>query len=1602
MKKQGRLISLILSACFLMSAAGISASGAEAEPLIDLDVSGYLQSEMKGVTNQGSSQTAAVAVTSDSAAAITKHEFVNVQNQSVPYLTIHGAKQKERALRVADTALANRSYTAEFWVKRESTQWSYFLSLLGFDGNGECYAEQSVYIFSSDHNALLIRAGSKGSQNGAGNWAKDEWLHLVVTRSLTESGANTKTAGGLYFNGVNYNDSNATAETVTESSAGVIVGAYAQTDHVCSSISVASLKIYDGILTADEMKAHYAAEKDMFVAAAAPEITAVSPADGSEIYTHGAAFTLDFNTVLDEATLAEGIVLQNSAGERVSLDALTLSTDGKSVKASVSRLEADTYTLSVTEKLTSIGGLACAPSAYTYQAKRMNLTADFNDLAVWGDWAVGEEKSATELAAKTPWLKGQASVNGAYGVSRFMLTEDGGLTFRWTDGAGTSTYQSQMYIQQESAVTCGTVVYTFNIKHGPQKGGSTRQCVYIMGETGKTQNTVEPMGTALRNGSTQATISKAQADSDGYFPLQYVLTSDTPQSDWQYTVYCGEKSIMTGTLSRSEFGGIGGIRLYNYADGGNETVTNDITIKNVRAEYIGAALQATAGDYDAETQTLPLIFNAAPSAVTEEQLCVKHENGALVNCTVQRGASPRAYVVSFPFGLPFDGTYTLQLSGLTYADSAVTFDDTVTFTGQASPTALYNIRFLNEAGEEIRVLDDAASLTISYQATGVSGNERMLLAAYGESVVQQLRSAPLQASGSVTVPIAADTKQVKAFVWNLADLRPVFRAQTIGVSQSYQPEPSPLRISGAVYNVENTPIAYLEGQNGITAKARLSAGEPPENLTAVLTLLRGTTAAWTDSAAITFDSTGRADVALGLQVAAQSGDTLLFTITDGTTTYFKKTIGYENPANIVDVLLVIGQSNALGQGGNAYESLKPETGTVYYNTMGDTTLSTSGNAGWDSALAKTWHEQTGRTVLLVKAAWGGTGFPTKPDMETGVPSQWGSSTYGYWNPGNSGSLTEQPYDCYTLAKNRYAAAVSSIDRTKYTVGRCVYFWNQGENENGSYTAQMYEEAFLQLHEKLITEFGTEDTRLTCGGILPVRSSYSKGFPNLQLTGPRVAQYHMGKTRTDLQIVMDATEYWNSDTAIRAWFRKTYANAAYPGSSMPSAWSDIMNTDNVHYKQLAMNEFGIEAAENMLTYLGGGNAADGIDLITPSGLVNCQNGGSITLTQEGAIPVLPASCGQNGSFAVSGTAAVLNENGVLVPQKALQNDYAVLTVSVAGQADMTFRVYSPLRDESISIAPVPDNKSAIYTLTTDDNYAETQAFLNTKLRALGLKGTMGLIADYMGQSGKMTWDEAAAYVADGDTWGVANHTKAHKQSSFASLSATELETEINGGRAALRQHFPTEKILGLYTPGGITSSQIVQKAAEQHACLRLAGGGNNPLPMTESGLYSLSARAVGNWVNTTAAQMNGWLDSAISGGEWLVEMWHGIGENDAAGWGGNISEAAANTHLEYVAQKNNEGLIWVTTLDEACVYAMQRLKSRLSLLEKTDSSITFVLTDDLDDTLYDAALTVNIILPDGWTNAAASQNGQMLKTTVAEGRLSLTIRPDSGSVTVIKQ
>ena len=129
------------------------------------------------------------------------------------------------------------------------------------------------------------------------------------------------------------------------------------------------------------------------------------------------------------------------------------------------------------------------------------------------------------------------------------------------------------------------------------------------------------------------------------------------------------------------------------------------------------------------------------------------------------------------------------------------------------------------------------------------------------------------------------------------------------------------------------------------------------------------------------------------------------------------------------------------------------------------------------------------------------------------------------------------------------------------------------------------------------------------------------------------------------------------------------------------------------------------------------------------------------------------------------------------------------------------------------------------------------------------------------------------------------------------------------------------------------------------------------------------------------------------------MWHGVGDVDAASWGGNTSEANAKAHLEYVAKKMEEGKIWVTTLDEAAVYITQYNNAKITMISNSGDEMEFSLTDTLQDKIFDAELTVNIKSPMGYENATASQGGKTLETSVSDGILTLNVKPDGDNIKV---
>lgn len=745
---------------------------------------------------------------------------------------------------------------------------------------------------------------------------------------------------------------------------------------------------------------------------------------------------------------------------------------------------------------------------------------------------------------------------------------------------------------------------------------------------------------------------------------------------------------------------------------------------------------------------------------------------------------------------------------------------------------------------------------------------------------------------------------------------------------------------------------------------------------------------------VSADDNGKVEASFEITDLPEGNEELVLQVYAGGELLLSKRAARVAQDKIVDVILVAGQSNALGQGGDAGLSIKPEEGTVYYQQMGDTTLSTSGNKGWDSALGKTWHDMTGHTVLIVKAAFGGTGFPSLP----GTSPEWGSDAFGYWNPDNTatGSM-----NCYKMAKDRYATAIASIDTSKYTIGKCVYFWNQGENENGYYNAQQYYDAFMELHNAITTEFGVEGARPAFGGILPIRSNYADGFPNLELTGPRTAHYYMGGNENDIFLVTDANEHWSSDKNIADYFKSKYPDGNYP-VSMPKAWADVVQSDNVHYRQQPMNEMGKEAAASMLAHLEQSKTTNGIRLVTPTGIEYYTNGDSIRLTEEGVIPIIDPAVGDRiASCTVVGSAASIDEFGVLTAQPAVDGEYAVLEVVTENGAERSFNVYSPI--SMISIASIKDNCDGAYTLSVDDGNSYTANFLDKELKANNMTASMVLVPGWIGvDETVMTWKEAQALVNCDDTvWSVVNHTMNHI-SNFQNCNDDALiESEINGSRTLLKEKFPNQSILSIVTPGGASSTKIMNKVKEQHLGFRTTGGGNMAIPNGMDGFYNIKCNPVGVYYNTNLTQMNGWIDNAIANGQWCVEMWHGV-DDDQAGWGGNIAGSIAKSHIQYAAQKMNEGKLWVTTLDGMIAYTAQRLKAKVVFVSRDDDSISFRLESELTDLDYDTELTVNIALPQGWSNGEVYSDGKLVDSSVENGVLTVNVRVNSGEISVMKK
>ena len=152
---------------------------------------------------------------------------------------------------------------------------------------------------------------------------------------------------------------------------------------------------------------------------------------------------------------------------------------------------------------------------------------------------------------------------------------------------------------------------------------------------------------------------------------------------------------------------------------------------------------------------------------------------------------------------------------------------------------------------------------------------------------------------------------------------------------------------------------------------------------------------------------------------------------------------------------------------------------------------------------------------------------------------------------------------------------------------------------------------------------------------------------------------------------------------------------------------------------------------------------------------------------------------------------------------------------------------------------------------------------------------------------------------------------------------------------------------------------------------------------ENGAYKLNHTALGSYEKG--------INEILSVGGMTVECLHEIGN------GGTIwsTYASTNSKFQYLYQTG----VWVCSYTELIQYMKEELSATLTTVSRTDNQIELILTDTLDDYMYNIALTIQVDIDDSWTeeSLSATQDGKAIEFFVENGYAYVNAVPDQGAI-----
>jgi peptidoglycan/xylan/chitin deacetylase (PgdA/CDA1 family) len=324
---------------------------------------------------------------------------------------------------------------------------------------------------------------------------------------------------------------------------------------------------------------------------------------------------------------------------------------------------------------------------------------------------------------------------------------------------------------------------------------------------------------------------------------------------------------------------------------------------------------------------------------------------------------------------------------------------------------------------------------------------------------------------------------------------------------------------------------------------------------------------------------------------------------------------------------------------------------------------------------------------------------------------------------------------------------------------------------------------------------------------------------------------------------------------------------------------------------------------------------------------------------------------------------------------------VLAAAVWGGGELG---YSRTVDYPYEIGVWPGFRAAAISYTCDDDCANQLRVAVPMFNEFGFKLTLFTIT---GES--PDWAGLQQAAARGHE--IASHSVTHPR--LSDISLDQQRTELKNSQEVIDAHIPGQKCLTIAYPYCATANEGL--CAQYYIAARGCQGFiENSTPADFMNVSALLCGAEGSV--QSAADFNARCDAAVNAEGWGLFLLHGI-DND--GGYSPLSSGALRGSLQYLDAHRDT--FWVETFGNVARYIRERNTATITSLAEDSAGLALLVTDTLDDAIYNVPVSLRRPLPAGWTAAVVTQKGRGVASaivTVDSGRyVQFDVVPDGGEV-----